>query len=134
MPVACRSKNLWIVHSTKFLLNWRGAQLWKFRIVPGSVGFWYHLQENFRSSTKTAISRKVNSFFSSFFSIVNPNFHANCFLVGANCWCRLLLCKICHLHRFQMAFVFQFGYQLVSFHNQSISKQHPTFYRIASYL
>ena len=46
LPVACGSKKL--MDDTFYnMFCWIAAQLRKIRIVPVSVGFWYHIQEIF---------------------------------------------------------------------------------------
>ena len=80
--------NLWIVPSKILLLCWRWAQVRKFRIVPVSVGLWYHLQETFLFINVSCRIQETD--------IVIHVFHP----------CRLLMCKICHLHIVQIVFDF----------------------------
>ena len=66
-------KTLWTVPSITFLLYCKGAQPLKFRMVPVSVGFWYHPQVTFFSqSTLTFKSKKVK------LPLLSSSFTVNC--------------------------------------------------------
>ena len=91
-----------LVPSTKFFLCWRGAQLWKAKIVSVSVVFWYHFYViPFCWFTRKIMSEKASSPFSLAFSPVNckvlfkeltelrqnSQYHA----MSLSCWCSSFL-------------------------------------------